>query len=475
MDLPARRATGEVNPLTTQDWLDQNASDPLLHRLQQCEELLWINPKATSFESVRTQLPLSYSDIEDAAARLERFAAYFAAVFPETAERGGIIESDLIRTDSAAKAVAGLFDTEAPANLLIKCDSHLPVSGSIKARGGIYEILQYAESLAQQNGLLYDGIDYTCFDSDPFKALFAQHCIVVGSTGNLGLSIGIMSAKLGFKVTVHMSSDAREWKKAMLRSKGVNVVEHLSDYSVAVAQGREEALATPRCHFVDDEDSSTLFLGYSVAALRLRKQLEGQQITVDTQHPLIVYLPCGVGGGPGGVAFGLKHVFGDAVHCFFAEPTHSPCMLLGMHSGLHNGISVQDIGLDNRTCADGLAVGRPSAFVGELMDPLLDGIFTASDDTLYALVKLVADSENLSIEPSATAGLPGFAWLQKADNKTLKQLGLEASLAQATHIAWATGGNMMPEEERAKYYELGRLSITSLFSDRPADLRRSSA
>ncbi|WP_084004408.1 D-serine ammonia-lyase [Terasakiispira papahanaumokuakeensis] len=443
------------------DWIAQAsaAHDPVLDDLQHCRERLWINPKVTTFESVKTQLPLSFADIEEASARLERFAAYFQAVFPETAERAGMIESKLIRIDDGANAVADLLGAETPSQLLMKCDSHLPISGSIKARGGIYEVLQYAEQLAEAHGLLHEGIDYTCFDSAPFKALFAQHGIVVGSTGNLGLSIGIMSAKLGFKVTVHMSADAREWKKAMLRAKGVNVVEHTSDYSVAVAQGREEALATPGCHFVDDEDSKTLFLGYSVAALRLKQQLAAQQITVDAEHPLIVYLPCGVGGGPGGVAFGLKHVFGDAVHCFFAEPTHSPCMLLGMYSGLHNGISVQDIGLDNLTCADGLAVGRPSAFVGAVMEPLLDGLYTVNDDTLHALVKLMTDAEALSIEPSAAAGLPGFAWLQKASHETLAPIGLADHLANATHLAWATGGNMVPEEERAKYYALGEKAL----------------
>lgn len=430
---------------------------PLVKKLINLEEVTWFNSQATTLEKGLPYVGLTQQDVADAEARLLRFAPYLCQAFPETQKTQGIIESDIVEIPAMQQALQQRYGVEITGRLLLKKDSHLPISGSIKARGGIYEVLTHAEKLALQAGLLAETDDYSKLFSDDFRQFFSQYRIAVGSTGNLGMSIGIMSAKLGFSVSVHMSADAREWKKRKLREHGVNVVEYEQDYGVAVAQGRKQAESDPNCFFIDDENSPTLFLGYSVAGSRLKKQFAEQQILVDENHPLFVYLPCGVGGGPGGVAFGLKLAFGDHVHCIFAEPTHSPCMLLGVYTGLHDGISVQDIGIDNITAADGLAVGRASGFVGRAMERLLDGFYTLSDAEMYDLLGLLNRHEGIQLEPSALAGMPGPARVSSSSDYLKDNHFSAEKMQNATHLVWATGGGMVPAQEMKKYLATAKI------------------
>ena len=430
---------------------------PLVANLVQLKETAWFNPNITSLTDGLSYVTLSEQDVKDASDRLARFAPYLCKAFPETAVTKGIIESEVVAIPNMRAALESRYQHKITGSLFLKKDSHLPISGSIKARGGVYEVLTHAENLAIENGLLTEKDDYTKLFSDRFTQFFSRYSIAVGSTGNLGLSIGIMSAKLGFKVNVHMSSDAREWKKQKLRSHGVNVIEYQQDYSVAVEKGRKAAESDPNCFFIDDENSKTLFLGYAVAGERLKKQFTEMNIKVDKQHPLFVYLPCGVGGGPGGVAFGLKLAFGDDVHCIFAEPTHSPCMFLGVYTGLHDHISVQDIGLDNITAADGLAVGRPSGFVGRAMERLIDGYYTINDQEMYDLLGLLNQQQQIQLEPSALAGMIGLLHVEK-NSTYLERINVSSEiLTNATHLVWATGGGMVPKEEMGKYLSLSKI------------------
>ena len=197
--------------------------------------------------------------IQQAAQKLGEFARLLVQLFPETKPGGGIIESPLY-------AAGALQHVMSPSNLkrghwFIKGDHELPIAGSIKARGGVYEVLLHAENLALQSGVLRAGDERALMASSAARDLYSRHRVVVGSTGNLGLSIGVMAAALGFRAVVHMSADAKEWKKVRLRSQGVEVIEHVGDYAAAVAAGRSEAQADRFAYFVDDERSTNLFLG----------------------------------------------------------------------------------------------------------------------------------------------------------------------------------------------------------------------
>ena len=429
-------------------------SEPIIvDKISKAEEIAWINQKLTEWSKAETMLPVTEAEIDDAKQRLQRFVPFIMKCFPETIPQNGMIESELTEIVQMQRFLEKNYNTQIPGRLFLKKDSHLAVAGSVKARGGIYEVLKHTEELALEAGIITLESDYSILASEECRRFFSNYTIQVGSTGNLGLSIGIASAAVGYEVIVHMSADAKQWKKDMLRSHGVKVVEYESDYSEAVKQGRMESDANPKSYFVDDENSKNLFMGYAVAAGRLKKQLDEKNIIIDEEHPMFVYIPCGVGGAPGGVAFGLKTVWGDNVHVFFVEPVQAPCMVLGMASGLHNDICVQDVGLTGLTHADGLAVGRPSGFVGKVMEPILSGEFTMEDKKLYEYMRALLDTEDTYIEPSSCAAVEGpINILQTEETKKyLKKHDLYHKMDSAVHIAWATGGRLVPQEIREEY------------------------
>lgn len=400
------------------------------------ESFFWENPYAVPFSRgvVSGNKKAGFKDILDTSDRLERFKPFLSKAFPETID--GTIESPLKPAPVFSEKV---LKTKSP--FYIKCDNLLQAAGSVKARGGIYEILKHAEDLALENNLITADSDYGIFADKKMNDFFSRYHVAVGSTGNLGMSIGIISAKLGFRVTIHMSNDAKEWKKNKLRNLGVNVIEHKGSYAEAVEKGRASSANDPYSYFVDDENSMQLFLGYSTAALRLEKQLAEADIKVDRENPLYVYLPCGVGGAPGGICFGLKHVFGENVKCYFAEPVNAPSVMLGFLEG--KKINFKDYGFSMKTDADGLAVDSPSELVLEICRDLTDGLYTVDDDQMYASLYQLKKYENEKIEVSAAASLSGPLITGKIR-------------AKGTHIAWLTGGIFVPDYEYNAMLEKGK-------------------
>lgn len=407
----------------------------LIAKLKSDKEFLWINP---NFNKRAIYGEVSIEEINETNNLLLKFAPFLKSVFKELESTDGIIESPLMNLNK--------FGIK---NLYLKEDNLLPIAGSVKARGGIFEILKYAETLAANANLIDVEKDYSQFDSDVFRKFFSEYKIQVGSTGNLGISIGLISAKLGFNAIVHMSKDAKDWKKKLLRENGVNVTQYDSNYSEAVKNGRMLSDEDEKSYFVDDEKSINLFLGYSTAALRLKEQLKEKHISVDDKHPLFVYIPCGVGGAPSGILHGLKTVFGENVYVFFVEPVRSASVLLGMSTGLNSKISVHDIDMDGKTEADGLAVGRASELCCESSQNTLSGIFTINENSIFELMKELYKKESVFVEPSAASSMIFTKFLD--DDEFIKFINKEEiSPENITHIAWSTGGMLVPESEREK-------------------------
>lgn len=442
--------------MSQQNWSE---TIPEVKKVRNYEPLFWANDNYESVEAANKRSQFSIKDIEDAEARLARFAPYFAKYFEETRDRDGIIESTISPIPEFKAFLEDFYDTNIEGDLYLKRDDTLPIAGTIKARGAIYEVLKHAETLAIEKGMLegYED-DYTKFGTDEFKNFFSDYKVMVGTTGNLGISVGVMSAALGFDVTVHMSVEAKDWKKQHLRDKGARVTEHETNFTEAVRQGRAQSDADPKSYFVDDEHSVDLFLGYTVGAVRLKKQLDEAGIKVDEDHPLFVYSPCGIGGSPGGVNFGLKQIFGEHVHSFFAQPTHMPSMLVGLLTREYDNVSVTDFDIDAITNMDGLAVPRTSGFVAELMHNYFNGGITVSEENQKVLLTKMIDLEGIKLEPAALAGLPGAPFLfgTKEGQDYIKQYNLEDKMKNATHIAWATGGSMVPESDMENFYQEGK-------------------
>lgn len=125
---------------TAQDWCNAH---PLLADLVALKESTWFNPAITPSAEALGDVPLTRADMDDASARLQRFAAFIQSAFPQTREAGGLIESPLYPLPALQKLLGA-----DQGQLWLKADNELPISGSIKARGGIYEVLAHAERLA---------------------------------------------------------------------------------------------------------------------------------------------------------------------------------------------------------------------------------------------------------------------------------------------------------------------------------------
>lgn len=433
-------------------WREWLSGFPELDSLAAAKPIIWQNHITLSAGSALTCAGYTAQDVEDASLRVDRFAPLMAVLFPQTAAQSGIMESPLREAPKLFESLQKNFSLPSGPRLFLKLDNDLPVGHALTGRGGIYEVLRLAEELAMAARLLKWSSDYRKLAEPDMRDFFGNFTIAVASMGNQAMAVGRVSSALGFQTRAHLPAGSPPWKKSLLKAQDVELVEHQGNYEETLKEARERAVNEKHTFFIDSEYSRNIFLGYATACARLKHQLDESGITVDNEHPLNVYMPCGLGDGPAGICFGLKLIFRDNIRFYTAEPVHSPAMPLALGTRLFHQVSVYEIGLDPaKTIADELATGRVSGPTCYVMRELLDGCVTVTDDDMLGMLALAHDAEQLRLEPSAMAGLAAMNYVLRG-NLSLKS-------ASGTHIAWITSGNLMPDAIWQGMYDKGKASL----------------
>jgi D-serine dehydratase len=116
---------------------------------------------------------------------------------------------------------------------------------------------------------------------------------------------------------------------------------------------------------------------------------------------------------------------------------------------------VQDLGIDNLTAADGLAVGRASGSLAGQWSACSTGSIPLMIRRCTTCWAGWRQRKTFALNRPRWPEWPGRSGLRSQAYHQLQGLS-EQQLQQATHLVWATGGGMVPEEEMAQYLAKGR-------------------
>ena len=370
------------------------------------EESFVLNEKLSETEIHSKINGYGHVHMKAAQNRYMRFMPFLAEAFPETVARKGIIESELYDISDFTEEINESFKGK----LFLKDDAHLSVGQSVTARGSMHEVLHIAEILLQKNKLLSPTENYSKVNSGEIKELFSHYKIYAVDCENFAVSAGLLAARLGFKTVVYLHENKNQEKINILLNEKIKIREYKSDYLTAINEAQKVCEKEENSFFIGKSDSEDLFFGYSTAALRLKVQLNKAHVTVDENHPLFVYIPSLIPEAAGGIAFGLKELMGNDVHCFLFQPSD----------------------LTNET----------SEFVRSISENIISGIFTVSAESMQSFSEKLKLKKSINLKPVSCMG---FKAVEDFSNKEfqgyLKKHNLLDKLDNSSHIVWAAYGD----------------------------------
>ncbi|WP_319530661.1 hypothetical protein [uncultured Cohaesibacter sp.] len=160
----------------------ERTNNSLLERVRAARPTLWCNPAYVPSDD-----PVAEEGLKEALDNWAMLAPLLKKLFPQLEETDGRITSELIDVSPIRDALG--YGDEQLGRLFVKGDHALPVAGSVKARGGLFEVLMAAVNEARSVGFLGKDDDIANLASQEAQSFFSRRTIAVGSTGNLGLSV----------------------------------------------------------------------------------------------------------------------------------------------------------------------------------------------------------------------------------------------------------------------------------------------
>lgn len=370
------------------------------------EESFILNEKLSETEIHSKINGYGHVHMKAAQNRYMRFMPFLAEAFPETSARKGIIESELYDISDFTEEINESFKGK----LFLKDDAHLPIGQSVTARGSMHEVLHIAEILLQKNKLLSPTENYSKVNSDEIKELFSHYKIYAVELENLALSAGILAARLGFETVIYLPENKNQKIKNILLNEKIKIREYKSDYLTTINEAQKVCEKEENSFLIGKSDSEDLFFGYSTAALRLKVQLNKAHVTVDENHPLFVYIPSLIPEAASGIAFGLKELMGNDVHCFLFQPSN--------------------------------LINETSEFVKSISENIISGTFTVSDESMQSFSEKLKLKKSINLKPVSCMGFKAvedFSNIEFQDY--LKKHNLLDKLDNSSHIVWAAYGD----------------------------------
>lgn len=212
--------------------------------------------------------------------------------------------------------------------------------------------------------------------------------VVAASAGNHAQGVALSADLLGAKSTIFMPEGAPLPKVEATKSYGADVVLRGNTVEEVLAAAQSHAEQTGGV-FIHPFDHPDIVSGQGTAGLEILEQRPDVRT---------ILVPVGGGGLLAGVALAVRSQRSDVrVIGVQAEgaAAYPPSLAAGHPVGLP---SVS-------TMADGIAVGRPGETPFALINELVDGVITVSEESLSRALLLCLERAKLVVEPAGAVGV----------------------------------------------------------------------